>query len=324
MAKCFSFTTTRDTCYRFSFEHAGLKSTTIILDECTTIHCWSPKKPNQKKPNLILLHGLGSNAMWQWDYFISPLTPKFNIYVPDLIFFGESYTTRPEWSETFQAQSVMKAMEKLNVTKMSVAGISYGGFVAYSMAAQFSTAVEKVVIVCAGVCLEEKDMEDGMFKVNSVDEAADILLPQSSRKMRELLQLSFYKPIKRIPSCFLDDFIQVMCTEHRDERKQLIAALHNDRKLANLPKINQATLIIWGEHDQFRILESVNVILKNGFIGDNAELVIVKKAGHALNIEKPKHLYKNMKAFLLNKPLPKSASSSSSGSNENSNSNSAK
>ncbi|XP_074295424.1 uncharacterized protein LOC141623238 [Silene latifolia] len=318
MAKCFSFTTTRDTCYRFSFEHAGLKSTTVVLDECTTIHCWSPKKPNPKKPNLVLLHGLGANAMWQWDYFISPLTPKFNIYVPDLIFFGESHTTRPERSETFQAQSVMRAMEKLNVKKMSVAGISYGGFVAYSMAAQFAEAVEKVVIVCAGVCLEEKDMEDGMFKVNSVDEAADILLPQSSRKLRELLQLSFYKPIKLIPSCFLDDFIQVMCTEYREERKQLIAALHKDRKLANLPKINQTTLIIWGEHDQVFPVELAHRLKR--YIGDSAQLVIVKKAGHALNIEKPKHLYKNMKAFLLNKPLPKSASSS----NENSNSNSVK
>ena len=32
---------------------------------------------------------------------------------------------------------------------------------------------------------------------------------------------------------------QVMCTEHLQERRELIRALHKDRKLSNLPKITQ-------------------------------------------------------------------------------------
>lgn len=131
------------------------------------------------------------------------------MYVPDLLFFGESYTTRAERSEAFQAQCVMRAMEAAGVNRMRVVGLSYGGFVAYSMAAQFPEKVEKVVIGCAGVCLEEKDMENGMFKVKNVDEAVTILLAQSPQKLRELLKLSFYKPIKHVPSCFLSDFIDV-------------------------------------------------------------------------------------------------------------------
>lgn len=38
-------------------------------------------------------------------------------------------------------------------------------------------------------------------------------------------------------------------------------------------------------------------------LGDNAELVIIKNAGHAINVEKPKELYKHMKSFLID-PLP--------------------
>ena len=173
------------------------------------MHCWAPKNNKQNKPNLVLLHGIGANAMWQWDYFISPLIPKFNVYVPDLVFFGESYTTRSERTESFQAQCVMKMMEKLGVKKMSVCGVSYGGFVAYSMTAQFADAIEKLVLVCSGICLEEKDMEDGMFKVSNLDDAADILLPQTPAKLKELLKFAFYKPNKFVPSCFLQDFIQV-------------------------------------------------------------------------------------------------------------------
>ncbi|KAL2906085.1 hypothetical protein RDABS01_004795 [Bienertia sinuspersici] len=160
-------------------------------------------------PRTISEEDLGANAMWQWDYFISPLIPKFNVYVPDLIFFGESYTTRSERTESFQAESMKKMMDKLEVQKISVCGVSYGGFVAYSMAAQFPDAVEKVVLVCSGVCLEEKDVEEGMFKVANVEDAADILLPQTPEKLKELMKLSFYKPRTSIPSCFLTDFIQV-------------------------------------------------------------------------------------------------------------------
>lgn len=148
--------------------------------------------------------------MWQWNEFISPLSSKFNIYVPDLLFFGESYTSRPERTEAFQAQCVMRTMEVHGVKRMTVVGLSYGGFVAYSMAAQFPEAVEKVVLGCAGVSLEEKDMENGMFVVKSVEEAADVLLPQSPDKLKELMKFSFYKPAKiAVPSCFLADFIDV-------------------------------------------------------------------------------------------------------------------
>lgn len=210
MAKCFSFTSSRDSCYKYSFEKAGLKSVTTNLGDGTTMHCWAPKKAKENKANLVLLHGLGANAMWQWDYFINPLIPKFNVYVPDLVFFGESYTTRSDRTESFQAQCVMKMMiNEFCVKKMSVCGVSYGGFVAYSMAAQFPDDVQKLVLICSGVCAEEKDMIDGMFKVSSVEDAAAILLPQTPRKLKELMKLSFYKPAKFMPSCFLTDYIQV-------------------------------------------------------------------------------------------------------------------
>lgn len=38
-------------------------------------------------------------------------------------------------------------------------------------------------------------------------------------------------------------------------------------------------------------------------IGESAELVTIKNAGHAINVEKPKEMYKHMKSFLLD-PLP--------------------
>jgi pimeloyl-ACP methyl ester carboxylesterase len=103
----------------------------------------------------------------------------------------------------------MRLMEAHGVQRMNIVGISYGGFVGYSLAAQFPENVEKLVLCCAGVCLEEKDMEDGLFKVPNLEEATGILIPQTPEKLKELIRFSFVKPIKGVPSFFLWDFIDV-------------------------------------------------------------------------------------------------------------------
>ncbi|KAB1200420.1 Monoacylglycerol lipase abhd6-A [Morella rubra] len=341
MPKWFSFAAVRNWLYRQSFSKAGLKSTTTDLGEGTLMHCWVPKVHSDSKPNLLLIHGVGANAMWQWSSFISPLLTHFNLYVPDLVFFGDSYTKRPDRSEAFQARCVMAMMEAQGVVKtMNIAGISYGGFVAYSMATQFRERVDRLVLCCAGVCMEDKDMDDGLFKVKSVDEAISILLPSTPEKMKELMRLTFVKPsFQRVPSCILNDFIHVsprlwplhshaffwvlvehaiaaftkgfashfdhhvkmMSAESYQEKKELILALHKDRKFCDLPRITQPTLIIWGEQDQVFPLELAHRLKRH--VGENAQLEIIKNAGHAINIEKPKEVCKFMKSFLVD-PFP--------------------
>ena len=95
------------------------------------------------------------------------------------------------------------------VHKLSFVGISYGGFVCYSMAVQFPEAVEKAVFCCTGVCLEEKDLQEGLFKVRDLEEAGKILMPQTPDMLRELMKLSFVKPPKAVPDWILTDFINV-------------------------------------------------------------------------------------------------------------------
>ncbi|KAA8528283.1 hypothetical protein F0562_035638 [Nyssa sinensis] len=300
MSKCFSLTESINWCYRSFFSKSGLRSTVTDLGDGTMMHCWVPKTPEETKPDLVLIHGLGANAMWQWGEIIRFLVPHFNLYVPDLVFFGDSFTTRPDRSESFQAQCVMRVMESNSVKKMSVVGLSYGGFVAYSMAVQFREAIERVVICCAGVCLEEKDLAEGLFRVTVVEEAINILLPQTAEQMRMLMRYTFVNPPKLLPSCLLKDFIDVMCTEYVEEKKELIRAIPKDRKLSHIPKISQPTLIVWGDQDQIFPLELGHRLKRH--LGENAELVVIKNTGHAFIVEKPKEVYKHFKSFLVAPP----------------------
>lgn len=80
---------------------------------------------------------------------------------------------------------------------------------AYNMAVQFPEAVERAALCCTGVCLEEKDLEEGLLTVSDLDEAVKILLPQTPEELRRLMRFSFVKPARGIPSFFLSDFIDV-------------------------------------------------------------------------------------------------------------------
>ncbi|KAI4318703.1 hypothetical protein MLD38_032378 [Melastoma candidum] len=300
MSGCFSYTASRDRLYRYNFRRSGLRSVTGDLGDGTLMHCWVPRKKKDlgsSRPALVLVHGFGANAMWQYADVLRHFTSRFNVYVPDLVFFGRSYTSRPERTVSFQARCVKDMMERFGVTRMSLVGISYGGFVGYQVAAEFPDAIERLVLCCAGVCLEEKDLKEGLFRVSSLDEAAEILMPQTPRKLRQLMRLSFVKPTRGVPNCFLSDFIHVMCSEYVREKKELIQALLKDRRLSDLPRITQPTLVIWGEQDQVFPLE-LGYRLKR-HIGEGAEMVVIKNAGHAVNLEKPKEFIKHLKLFLL-------------------------
>lgn len=245
LLRCFSFTASRDWLFRQSFANAGLRSVTTDLSHTNSIasttymHCWIPKSPNRSKPNLLLVHGFGANAMWQYGEHLRSFTGRYNVYVPDLLFFGLSSTSEPNRTESFQAQCLSRLMEAHGVHTMNVVGISYGGFVGYSLAAQFPEKVEKLVLCCAGVCLEEKDMGDGLFKVPNLEEATGILIPQTPEKLKELIRFSFVKPIKGVPSFFLWDFIDVMCSEFVEEKRDLIKSILKERRLSDLPRIKQ-------------------------------------------------------------------------------------
>ncbi|KAM7482286.1 hypothetical protein LguiB_006869 [Lonicera macranthoides] len=297
LSRFFSFTASRDWFYRYYFNYSGLRSVSTDISDGTTMHCWIPKLHNPSKPDLVLVHGFGANAMWQYGELLRKFVPRFNVYVPDLLFFGGSYTDLPYRTEEFQASCLMKLMEGFGVTRMRLVGISYGGFVGYSLAAQYPEAVERIVLCCAGVCLEEKDMEDGLFRVSDLEEAASILLPQTADKLRELMKFSFVRPVKGVPSYFLSDYIDVMCRDYLLEKRELLQAILKDRHLSNLPKITQNTLIIWGEEDQIFPLE-LGIRLQR-HIGERARLVVIKNAGHAVNLEKAKEFAKHLKEFLF-------------------------
>ncbi|KAL6657571.1 hypothetical protein ACP70R_005351 [Stipagrostis hirtigluma subsp. patula] len=293
-----SFAAARDRCFSRRFRRAGMRPLAVPLpagpDPATTVHMWVPGR--QPRNPLLLLHGFGASATWQWAPYLRPLIAAgFDPIVPDLVFFGASCTRLPDRSDTFQAFTIKAAMDAIGITKFGLVGVSYGGFVGYRMAAMYPEAVERVAMVCSGVCLEEKDLAEGLFPVKGVDEAAALLVPRRPEEVRRLVRLTFVRPPLIMPSCFLWDYIKVMGSDHMQEKTELLHSLINGRELSSLPKLSQPTLIIWGEQDRVFPMELAHRL--NRHLEGNSRMVVIKNAGHAVNLEKPKEVCRSIIEF---------------------------
>jgi len=158
-----------DAYFRRRFAAAGLVEASVPLDDgTTTVHCWrfppGADGVTDARPVLVLLHGFGPPATWQWRRQVGPLSRRFRLVVPDLLFFGGSSSTSEaaRVSEAHQAEAVAKLVAAVvpagAAARVSVAGTSYGGFVAYHVARLLGPgAVERVVIASSDLLKADAD-----------------------------------------------------------------------------------------------------------------------------------------------------------------------
>ena len=191
------------------FRLCNLSPCSVPLDDQTIVHFWAPNKRQPNHPNLILIHGYGGNSRWQFYRQVGSLSRRFNLFVPDLLFFGKSYTKRSDRSDMFQAKCVGEGLKRLGVTRFSVAGISYGGYVAFRMAEIYPKEVEKVVIVSCGICCTEDQKHEELKRIGR--NPLELLVPENPQDLRSLINMCVYKydPLKWLPDFLLSNTIKV-------------------------------------------------------------------------------------------------------------------
>ncbi|XP_051151194.1 uncharacterized protein LOC127265448 [Andrographis paniculata] len=307
-SSCLSIVSLAGAFLRRSVAAAGLSSHTVAIDDDTTIHFWGPavsatSSNSNSKPNLVLIHGFGPESIWQWRHQMCFFAPFYNVYAPDLLFFGDSYTKSPERSELFQAACLVKLFDKLGLRRYWVVGTSYGGFVAYWMASMWSERVEKVVIASSAVNMVATDNAD-LLKKAQAEKIEDLLLPTTGRRLRTMLAFALYKrPPVYIPAFFLDDFIDKLYSENRAEKLQLLKGLSVGKSDHPLPlsPLSQQVLIVWGEHDRIFPLERARQLQK--LLGESTQLEVMEKTSHVPQLEDPHKFNFILRSFFLQPQL---------------------
>ncbi|CAM6094751.1 unnamed protein product [Calypogeia fissa] len=286
----------------FKYRNAGLESKLIDLgDGATTMHCWVPKESSSgtekmKRPAILFLQGFGMNGMVGWELQAPYFAKNFDVYVPDLLFFGKSFTTETGRSELFQGDCVKKMLDILNVNKVHVVGTSYGGITGYYMAHNYPKLVDKLVVASAGVTMDPTSNERlaELAKVSSVKE---LLVPKDVNMLRRGMDIASIWRTWMIPNFVLQDMFDWFHTQNSVQKKELVDGMITGTEGAPpVPTVPQDVLILWGTKDQIFLPELADQLKRH--LGDKANLIYVKGCGHVPQIEKPKEYNSHLLKFL--------------------------
>lgn len=176
--------------------------------------------------DVLLLHGWGQNIQMMRPLGDN-LCSNHRITIIDFPGFGESSEPPVAWSVRNYAVLVEKLVEKLNIKKPTVIGHSFGGRVAIYFSAD--NPIDKLVLF-GSPCMKEKE---------------------------ELtLSVRILKKIKKLPG--MDKFGNFMkqyigSPDYRAASpimRQTLVNVVNEDLASFARRIEEPTLLIWGEHDE--------------------------------------------------------------------------
>lgn len=197
---------------------AGVTPQKVEIEPGTVMNFWVPTETINnksqrliKKPPVMLLHGFFTNGILTWLFQVLALTRNYAVYVPDLLFFGDSVTDKPERSTSFQAECLAKGLTKLGVESCTVVGFSYGGIVAFKLAELYPDLVESIVV--SGTVPElTRSISDATLERAGFSRWSDFLMPETVEGLKLLLSIGSHTSLlARFPRFVYRDFLEVCC-----------------------------------------------------------------------------------------------------------------
>lgn len=238
-------------------------------------------------PTLILIHGYTA-SLYVWKTVAPMLADEgFRVVALDLLGFG--YSEKPSWfdySITSQARVVARFMNLLGIGRATIAGSSYGGAVAATLALDYAERVEKLVLIDA--VANDALKNHPVLKLAALPGLGEALAPflidsrlYQRHRMRGTLAPTNHDLItdERVdgilrPLTAADAHHSLLATS----RNWHAARIEQDAHL-----INQPTLIIWGEDDRVIPVDDGHRLHASIL---NSRLVVFRHCGHVPQEEK--------------------------------------
>ncbi|CAN6174215.1 unnamed protein product [Urochloa humidicola] len=294
---------------------AGLRRCAVDVDDVGTVMsvwapkdklpatadaAWETKKKEAKRDagrlSVVLLHGFAGDGIFTWVFQVGALAKHYDVYVPDLLFFGGSTSLGggDARSPAFQAECVASALRRLGVERCAAVGFSYGGFVAFRMAAAHPGLV--TAVVCTGSLADmPRSAGEAMLRRLGAASFAEFLLPGDVAGLRSLFAAGTHRRWW-FPDFVLRDYLKLMIF-NRKERSELLEGMVVSDKDAGAPSFQQDILLLWGENDSIFTMELASKLKEQ--LGEKASLRSISKAGHLVMLERPRVFNRCLREFLL-------------------------
>jgi pimeloyl-ACP methyl ester carboxylesterase len=226
-------------------------------------------------PPLLFLHG-GDHFAQHRDFF-EMLARRWHTVVPRHPGFGRS--ERPDGFRTVHdlAYLYLDLLDRLDLGKVTLAGASFGGWIALEMCIRSVEKVDRLALIdSVGVKFGGREDRD----------IADIYaLPNE-----ELLRRTFFDPVRAAPDYSRLDDDEAMLIA-RDRQATALYGwrpyMHNPGLRQWLHRMRVPILVLWGEGDGIVAPDYGQKLCRSL---PNARFELIRKAGHYPQIERPKEV----------------------------------
>ncbi len=266
---------------RRDFANAGMVERTVELD-ADRVHYWHHDAPAAERAPVLLLHGFGGAAVWQWAEQLPALTADRAVLVPDLLWFGGSSSTDPDPSLEHQVAAVVALLDHEGLAEVDVVGISYGGLVGYLLTRQHGPRVRRLVLVDSPGPVYTVDDQTALLARFSVENVAELIIPRDEDDVKRLLDVAYFDP-PYAPRFVLRQVQAQMYAPYRGPQTALLRALQGEPRNAGTDPVDAEVGLIWGDADEVFPL-AIGQRLATAW---GAPLHVIPQARHAPNLEHP-------------------------------------
>lgn len=247
-------------------------------------------------PVVVLVHGT-SSSLHTWNVWTDSLKQDFRVIRMDLPGFG---LTGPNPSGDYSMASydhfLHAFLDSLGVGKISLAGNSLGGNIAWSYALEYPDQVEKLILIDASGYprMSRLPFVFRLAKIPVLSKIITLVTPKFL--VRKSLEEVYYDDSKITNSLVTRYYRLSLRKGNREALVQRLQQSAQDSSLyKRIPELKMPVLIMWGRQDQWLSLQKAY-----RFQDDipQAQLVVFDKAGHVPMEEIPDRSVQVFEHFL--------------------------
>ena len=232
-------------------------------------------------PPIVLLNGIMMSTK-SWKPFIEPLSAANKLILMDFYDQGESDRHEEPYKIEKQAEAVKSVLDNLGLEKVTLTGISYGGYVSLKFALTYPSYLSRLMIFNSAARSGPWLKEMGQSWIMSMDNpdhlyAATIPVVYSKAFYNNNIEWAESRKVVLTEQVFKDkNFL--------DGLTRLIKSTEGYDVVDQLGKIQARTLIVASDEDSIAPYNDQK-IMHEGI--KNSDLVLMPGCGHASMYEKP-------------------------------------
>jgi len=241
-------------------------------------------------PVIIFIHGFPLNKS-MWDSQIEALKDEYRVIAYDIRGYGDSDAGLEDFSMDLFANDLIAFMDKLEISKAMLCGLSMGGYIALNAAVNYPERFEALVL-CDTQCIADssKAKNNRLLTIENIKENG--LEDYAHESIKKLFAAGSLQTKDSEVAAVKE---MIMNTPKQIIYHSLNALANRNETCSKLPELKIPVLILVGEEDEITPPEIAESMHKKINV---SQLTIIEHAGHLSNMENPFEFNYQIRKFI--------------------------